>query len=135
MNYEKLVRFLNNKTNGVFFEAGANDGVFQSYTCRLERELNWSGVLVEPSLVAFNACKANRPRSKVFNCALTDQNVETITGDFDGNPMSSIAGKRLNRSAAVTVKATSLTKIFAEHFQGVTVDCMSRSTLPPSTTS
>ena len=124
MNYEKLVRYLNKK-DGVFFEAGANDGIFQSYTCRLEKELNWTGVLVEPSLVAFNACKTNRPRSTVLNCALTDADVETITGDFDGNPMSSIAGTRLNRSAAVTVKATSLTKIFAEHFQGVTVDLMS----------
>jgi len=125
MNYEKLVRYLNNKTNGVFFEAGANDGVFQSYTCRLEKELNWSGVLVEPSLIAYQACITNRPRSKVLNYALTDQNVETITGDFDGNPMSSIAGKRLNRSAKVTVKATSLTKVFAEHFQNVTVDLIS----------
>ncbi len=125
MNYEKLVRYLNNKTNGVFFEAGANDGVFQSYTCRLEKELNWSGVLVEPSLIAFNACKANRPQSKVLNCALTDQNVETITGDFDGNPMCSIAGTRLNRAASVTVKATSLTKVFAEHFQSATVDLIS----------
>lgn len=124
MNYDKLVRYINKK-DGVFFEAGANDGVFQSYTCRLETEQNWTGVLVEPSLTAYNACKGNRPKSTVLNCALTDQNVATVTGDFDGNPMSSIAGKRLNRSAAVTVKATSLTKVFTEHFPSVTVDLMS----------
>ncbi|PTY02878.1 hypothetical protein DB347_23335 [Opitutaceae bacterium EW11] len=124
MNYEKLIRIVP-KMGGVFFEAGANDGVFQSYTCRLERERNWTGVLVEPSLTAYNACKVNRPRSKVLNCALTDEPVETITGDFDGSPMASISGTRLNRPAAVTVKATSLTKVFAEHFKGVTVDLMS----------
>jgi len=125
MSHEKLLHNLNNKTGGVFLEAGANDGVFQSYTYRLEKELDWTGVLVEPSLAAFNACKVNRPRSKVLNCALTDREVETISGDFDGNPMSSVGGKRLNRTASVTVEATSLTKIFAEHFQGTTVDLMS----------
>ena len=124
MNYPKLVRFLE-KRDGVFFEAGANDGVFQSYTCGLERDFGWTGVLVEPSSRAFESCKVNRPRSKVINCALTDQDVETVTGDFDGNPMASIAGKRLKRKAAVTVKATSLTKVFAEHFGGTTVDLMS----------
>jgi FkbM family methyltransferase len=125
MSYEKLVRYLDNKTGGVFFEAGANDGIFQSYTYRLEKELDWTGVLVEPSLGAFDACKVNRPRSKVLNCALTDEDVETITGDFDGHPMSSVAGKRLSRAATVTVKAASLTDIFAEHLQGANVDLMS----------
>lgn len=124
MNYDKLIGLVN-KSNGVFFEAGANDGIFQSYTYRLETERQWSGVLVEPSLRAFEACKANRPRSKVINCALTDEQVSTVTGDFDGNPMSSINGTRLSRGSMVTVQARSLTSIFEEHFAGVPVDLMS----------
>jgi FkbM family methyltransferase len=124
MNYEKLIQFIP-KTGGLFFEAGANDGIFHSYTYRLEMERGWSGVLVEPSSAAFNACKANRPRSTVLNCAITDEKVDTLTGDFDGSPMSSVGGNRLNRPAAVTVNAVSLDNIFSTHFQSRTVDLMS----------
>jgi len=125
MNYERLLKYIN-KNNGVFFEAGANDGVFHSYTYRLEKERNWTGVLVEPSLPAFNACKINRPQSTVLNYAITDEKVDVLTGDFDGSPMSSVGGKRLNRTAAVSVKAVSLSYIFANHFRETgPVDLMS----------
>lgn len=77
------------------------------YTYRLEKELGWTGVLVDPSLRAFTACKANRPNSTVLNCALTDQDVDMLVGDF-GNPMASVNRTRLSRSA-VTVRAMSLT--------------------------
>ena len=36
MNFEKLIQIIP-KRCGVFFEAGANDGIFQSYTYLLER--------------------------------------------------------------------------------------------------
>jgi FkbM family methyltransferase len=124
MNFNKLLEYVG-KQNGVFFEAGANDGVFQSYTCRLEKDFGWTGVLVEPSVRAFTACKANRPKSHVLNCALTDEDIEIVTGDFDGNPMSSVNGTRLQRSAAVAVRAMSLTQVFSTHLQNKVVDLMS----------
>lgn len=124
MNFDKLLKFVA-KQNGVFFEAGANDGQFQSYTYRLEKEYGWTGVLVEPSARAFAACKANRPQSQTLNCALTDEDVEFITGDFDGNPMASVNGTRLQRSAAVAVRAMSLTQVFNAHLQDKVVDLMS----------
>jgi len=124
MNYDKLLTFVD-KDNGIFLEAGANDGIFQSYTCRLEKERNWSGVLVEPSMNAFTACVANRPRSRVLNCALTDANVDHIVGDFDGNPMSSVDGRRLKRSPQISVKAMSLTNVFKAYLKDKTLDLMS----------
>ena len=124
MNYDKLLSHLK-KDGGVFLEAGANDGIFQSYTYRLETERKWTGVLVEPSLNAFTTCISNRPHSLVLNCALTDAPVEQITGDFDGNPMSSVAGLRLKRNPQVSVKAMSLTQVFTKHLLGTTVDLMS----------
>lgn len=36
-----------NKTFGFFVEAGALDGEYMSNTLRLEKELNWTGLLVE----------------------------------------------------------------------------------------
>ena len=122
--YEKLIKHLPEK--GIFFEAGANDGIWQSYTYNLEIEKGWSGVLVEPSLPVFQSCLNNRPASKCLNFALVeDPSIKSVFGDFDGNMMSSVSGNRLGREATVSVDATTLTKIFDENFSDVTVDLMS----------
>ncbi len=56
--------------NGVFFEAGANDGENQSNTCYFAREKGWTGVLVEPIVKRFDHCKQVRTESNVFWAAL-----------------------------------------------------------------
>lgn len=45
---KKMLKYINYK-NGTFIEMGANDGVNQSNTYFYEKELNWFGVLIEPS--------------------------------------------------------------------------------------
>ena len=70
-------------SNGVYIEAGAYDGVFQSNTIRLEQERGWSGVLVEPSMVAFNKCIKNRSNNNIaINACLVSNlyNQGTISG-------------------------------------------------------
>jgi hypothetical protein len=37
-----------NKTNGVYIELGALDGILYSNTKFFEDTLNWSGILIEP---------------------------------------------------------------------------------------
>jgi FkbM family methyltransferase len=73
-----------NYNNGVFIEAGANDGVSQSNTCYYERNMNWTGLLVEPNPIKYSQCKLNRPKSIVENYALVSSNFKnkTISGDF-----------------------------------------------------
>ncbi|ODM89599.1 Protein Star [Orchesella cincta] len=44
---EWVIKFFRNMTNGRFIEAGANEGVFGSHTMWLEKEMNWTGLLVE----------------------------------------------------------------------------------------
>jgi FkbM family methyltransferase len=56
--------------NGVFIEAGANDGVRQSNTYYLERFRSWHGLLVEPIPALYRRCVRERPQSHVRNCAL-----------------------------------------------------------------
>ena len=58
--------------NGFFLEVGASDGINQSNTKYLEDHRNWTGILIEPNVNAFNSCINNRPKSKVYNCALVD---------------------------------------------------------------
>ena len=58
---------------GTFLEVGGNDGLQQSNTYALERELGWSGVLVEavPQLAAEAA--RNRPNATVVCAAVTSE--------------------------------------------------------------
>lgn len=64
------------KTNGIFVECGAFDGLIEN-TCKFfEETLNWQGMNIEPVPYAFNKLKTNRPKSVNINCALS--NVSTI---------------------------------------------------------
>jgi len=51
--------------NGFFIEAGANDGIAQSYTYELEKN-GWRGILIEPSSEAFENCMLNRSNENSF---------------------------------------------------------------------
>ena len=63
--------------NGIFVEAGANDGQTQSNTAYFARHRGWSGLLVEPIPELAARCRAARPESVVENCAL-------VASDADG---------------------------------------------------
>lgn len=55
---------------GVFFEAGANDGISFSNKAYLERYCGWTGILVEALPHKFVECVKNRPGNIVEHCAL-----------------------------------------------------------------
>lgn len=102
------------KMGGVFIELGANDGLCQSNTAFLEKERNWTGILIEPSLIAFEKCKKNRPQSICINCACVSNtyDLNTAYGDFnDGILMASIDSKRLNNNNQCCVEALTLENI------------------------
>ena len=115
---EKLNKIFN-KTNGFFIELGANDGLFQSNTAFFEKELNWTGILIEPSVKGYELCKINRPKSLCLNyaCVSNDYTEEYILGDFiHNNAMGSVNGTRLsNSNEVVSVKVNTLEKILNEN--------------------
>ena len=57
----------NNKTNGVYIELGALDGILYSNTKFFEDTLNWTGILIEPHPDKFILLKQNRPNNFLFN--------------------------------------------------------------------
>ena len=80
--------------------------------------MEWSGILIEPSLKGYEECKKNRPKSVCLNyaCVSNDYKNDYIEGDFkDNSAMGSIGGKRLRRQNLVKVKAITLEKILDEH--------------------
>lgn len=106
--------------DGVYIELGAFDGHHWSNTKWLQDELNWKGILIEPSPKGYDACLINRPNDKIFNCVCVSPEYKnpTIQGDFTGHPMSSISGTRLSnigvKHELITVPARTLQSIIEE---------------------
>lgn len=60
-----------NYENGFFIELGAMDGVQFSNTLFFENNLNWNGILIEPTS-QYNQLICNRPKCYNFNYAVSD---------------------------------------------------------------
>jgi FkbM family methyltransferase len=56
----RLIEAIDPRHNGYFVELGANDGVRQSNTYKFQRQLGWTGLLIEPSPRRFAECVVNR---------------------------------------------------------------------------
>ena len=125
---KKLDKIFEKKTNGIYIELGANNGLLQSNTAFFDFYRNWSGILIEPCIEAYNLCKINRPNNTVLNycCVSTDYNYNTIKGDFlVPNLMSSVNGKRLNSQNLVEIKTITLDKVFEKYLYNKIVDFIS----------
>ncbi len=86
----KLIKAINPKANGYFVELGANDGIRQSNTFKLQKHFGWTGLLIEPSPKRFTECVANRafgnrPNVRCAACVpfnFQDRFVEIIDADL-----------------------------------------------------
>jgi len=81
----KLLPHIGDIADGIFIEAGANDGINQSNTWHLERRLGWRGLLIEPVPEIADLCRRFRT-SQVECTALGDfeQEGSTVTMHFGG---------------------------------------------------
>jgi len=80
---------------GFFVEVGANDGYSQSNTYYFEKWLGWSGILIEGIPELYQACKQERTRSVVLNCALVPFGFPDKTVKMHySNLMSLVGGAR-----------------------------------------
>ena len=115
---DELLKYLNYK-DGFYVECGSNDGLTQTNTLKLEKLRNWSGILIDASKKAYEQCLTNRDNEKniILNNALVsfDYKDEFVCGDFDGSPMGSIGGVRLNRKSDMSVKARTIDSILKEY--------------------
>lgn len=69
--------FFNNKTNGVFIDIGAYDGIEKSNTYAYEVELGWTGVCVEPIAKRYEELIKNRQCVCVHG-VVSDKNQPTV---------------------------------------------------------
>jgi len=80
----------------IYLEAGANDGISYSNTIRLEKELGWTGILVEPGIPAYELLQQNRPGNLNCNIALTEsESQKYLAGTFSSGSLLSSAHPEL----------------------------------------
>jgi len=111
--YEKYLNY----SNGFFIELGAMNGITFSNTLFFERNLNWSGVLIEPT-TQYNELIQNRPNCYNFNFAISeiDGDVEFLGEYALGGILSSmdkqhINGFNLKKEEKYTVKSKPIYKL------------------------
>jgi len=118
MDLNRKIFDILNFENGFYVECGANNGYSQSNTIMLERNRNWKGLLIEPSISSFNICKKIRSKRNIFeNCVLSsfEDEGKLMSGDFDGDLMSSVGGYRLSRDVNAEIISKTLTTLLKTH--------------------
>ncbi len=66
-NIDKDLINIIKKKDGIFLEVGAYNGISESISLRFEKELNWSGLLIEPNPLHYKYLKRNRPNNICLN--------------------------------------------------------------------
>jgi FkbM family methyltransferase len=90
-----LKNYFENRKNGIYFEAGALDGVKYSNTKFFEDTMGWNGILVEPNPTQFNLLKSyrgNNTKNKLFNSLISNskEEVEFIYSDYHHSAVSGV---------------------------------------------
>lgn len=105
----------NYKTGGVFVEFGAYDGVIFSNTYLLEKQFEWTGILIDPILSHYEGMKMYRV-CKLINGAVTPVHQDSVLIEklpaFD---LSRTVNKRKSFRKIHDVKAHTLQEIIDDN--------------------
>lgn len=66
--------FFKNRTNGIFIDIGAHDGISFSNTYFFEKQLGWTGICIEPIPHIFEELQKNRNCLCICGCITTEDN-------------------------------------------------------------
>ncbi|KAL7636874.1 UNVERIFIED_CONTAM: hypothetical protein RMT77_012632 [Armadillidium vulgare] len=69
--------YFKNKKNGTFIEAGAYDGEKFSNTIILERELGWTGFLIEPNALYYKRIPLKNRKAQHARCCLSTSKISS----------------------------------------------------------
>ena len=112
-NQNKFVdKYFKQKTNGIFLEVGAGDGIAFSNSLFFERERNWTGLLIEPTGYLFKRLlKVHRKAYAVNACFSAEKKISIVKfygADLLGGIEKVLEGPMLNRAKAAVphVEAT-----------------------------
>ena len=122
------------KRHGFFVEVGASDGLKFSNTALLEKDLGWSGILIEPAKIYWKALNHNRKCALDSRCAWS-RSGETVDFIETTEPELSTVAKFLNCDGAprkgvgwYPVETVSLNDLLSEHSAPNQIDYISLDT-------
>lgn len=102
---------LNNKTNGVFIDIGAHDGISMSNTYTMEKYLGWTGVCVECNKDTLPELKKNRT-NPICDKAVFGETGLILNFNSDSDPtMSGI----VDENTGVTVETITIEDIIRQY--------------------
>lgn len=98
---------------GVFIEAGAYDGETWSNTLYLERYLNWTGLLIEPSVENYAKLRSKNRKSHLINTCLCGGRSSIKSRFIEAGPFGTISESSKTKSQ---VTCHPLARILASYF-------------------
>ena len=131
---------IGNKYEKSFLEFGATNGIDLSNTYILEKNMNWSGYLSEPSPQWHEELKKNRPNNKIITECIwsksnenldffvSDVGVLSTINDFKESDKISMPGnttERTRNGKIISIKSTSLNDVIAKSFNSKSPSYMS----------
>jgi FkbM family methyltransferase len=121
------------KRGGYFVEFGATDGISLNNTYILEKEFDWSGILVEPSICWHKELISNRKAHIDKRCVWKESKQELLFKEVDNAILSTITGfgeddahsKRRENNKSYIVKSISLNDLLDFYNAPKTIDFLS----------
>ena len=107
------------KRGGLFFDIGANNGIFTSNTATLELEYGWTGLCVEANPSLIEDLTKSRLASKIEHCAVWSSSGE-IQFEIPQNNFHDTNGDLLSRITGVDEIDTRNKAYFKDHFNAET---------------
>ncbi len=115
----------NFKTNGVFIEFGAYDGVIFSNTHLLEKHFGWNGILIDPIPSHYNNMKLHR-KCKLIHGAITAEHQDLVLiEELPASDLSKFVEKRSIFKKVHAVKAFTIQEVIDQNLPSTQVDFLS----------
>lgn len=126
-NGQDLFALFSNKYKqvGTFLEFGAYDGVTFSNTFLLEKQLNWSGVLIDPIPRHFEEMKMNRDCISIHAAVTPNKKKFVKILESPASILSKPISKRSVTDKTHRVPAFTLTEIIDKYFSSTSLDFLS----------
>ena len=121
------LRARNGSRDGLFVEAGAFDGLTWSNTLHLERALNWTGLLIEPSTDNYAKLvhESQRTRAYSINSCLAQR--DQSSAYIEAGPFGITTNLTTSSSAGHTLVCHPFVKLLDAFFDALAVDGVRRS--------
>tara|TARA_Y100000389_G_scaffold94455_1_gene91097 strand:+ start:991 stop:1788 length:798 start_codon:yes stop_codon:yes gene_type:complete len=109
----------NNDVNGIFLEVGAVDGIICSNTLFFEKELGFSGIMIEPTKEQYDRLVVNRPKCFNVNSCISDSNKKVTMIISEKQPLVNSVShsvsdnnyKQFNYTSSMSVSTTTISEI------------------------